>query len=72
MHSYRLSHEASQEEVEKDALVTQLKEFKEVFAWSYEDMPKIDTYIVQHCIPTNLALKLVKQKLRRNEAKVDS
>ena len=57
---------------EKDALVTQLKEFKEVFAWSYEDMPKIDTYIVQHCIPTNLALKLVKQKLRRNEAKVDS
>ena len=50
---------------EKDALVTLLKEFKEVFAWLYEDMPEIDTYIVQHCIPTNLTMKPVKSKLRR-------
>ena len=27
---------------ENDALVTLLKEFKEVFAWSYEDMPRFD------------------------------
>ena len=38
---------------EKDALVALVTEFKEVFAWSYEDMPRIDTYIVQHCILTN-------------------
>ena len=38
---------------EKDALVALVTEFKEVFAWSYEDMPGIDTYIVQHCILTN-------------------
>ena len=50
---------------EKDALVALLTEFKEVFAWSYEDMPGIDTNIVQHCIPTNPTMKLVKQKLRR-------
>ena len=31
----------------KDALVTLLIELKEVFAWSYEDMPRIDTDIVQ-------------------------
>ena len=31
---------------EKDALVALLTEFKEVFAWSYEDMPGIDTDIV--------------------------
>ena len=31
---------------EKDALVTLLTEFKEVFAWSYEDMLGIDTDIV--------------------------
>ena len=49
---------------EKDALVTLLTEFKEVFAWSYEDMPGIDTNIVQHCIPT-YPTKTVKQKLRR-------
>ena len=31
---------------EKDALVALLIEFKEVFAWSYEDMPGIDTDII--------------------------
>ena len=28
-------------------------------------MPKIDTNIVQHCIPIDPTMKLVKQKLRR-------
>ena len=50
---------------EKDALVALLTEFKEVFAWSYEDMPGIDTDIVQHHIPIDPIMKLVKQKLRR-------
>ena len=50
---------------EKDALVALLTEFKEVFAWSYEDMPGIDTDIVQHCIITDPTMKPVKQKLRR-------
>ena len=31
---------------EKEALVALLTEFKEVFAWSYEDMPRIDINIV--------------------------
>ena len=44
----------------RDALVTLLKEFKEIFAWLYEDMPEIDTDIVQHCIPTNPTMKPVK------------
>ena len=50
---------------EKDTLVTLLKEFKEVFACSHEDMLGIDTNIVQHCIPIDPAMKPVKQKLRR-------
>ena len=50
---------------EKDALVALLTEFKEVFAWSYEDMPGIDIDIVQHCIITDPTMKPVKQKLRR-------
>ena len=45
----------------KDALVALLTEFKEVFAWSYEDMLGIDTNIVQHCIPTDPTMKPVKQ-----------
>ena len=51
--------------LKKDALVALLIEFKEVFAWSYEDMPGIDTNIVQHCIPTDPTMKSVKQKLKR-------
>ena len=49
----------------KDALVALLTVFNEVFAWSYEDMPGIDTDIVQHCIPTDPNIKPAKQKLRR-------
>ena len=45
---------------ERDALVDLLIEFKEVFAWSYEDMPRINIDIVQHCIPTEPTMKLVK------------
>ena len=51
--------------LEKDALVALLTEFKEVFAWLYEDMPGIDTDIVQHYIPTDPTMKPIKQKLRR-------
>ena len=50
---------------EKDELVALLTKFKEVFAWSYEDMPGIDTDIVQHYIPKDPTMKPVKQKLRR-------
>ena len=46
--------------LEKDALVALLTEFKEVFAWSYEDMPRIDIDIIQHCIPTDPTMKPVK------------
>jgi len=49
----------------KDALVALLIEFKEVFAWSYDDMPGTDIDIGQHCIPIDRTIMLVKQKLRR-------
>ena len=45
--------------LEKDALMALLTEFKKVFAWSYEDMPGIDTDIVQHYIPTDPTMKPV-------------
>ncbi len=50
---------------EQEELTKLLKEFPELFAWSYEDMPRIDPDIVQHRIPTLPEIKLVKQKLRR-------
>ena len=45
---------------EKDALVALLTEFKDVFTWSYEDMPGINANIVQHCIPIDPTMKPVK------------
>ena len=40
-------------------------EFKEVFAWTYRDMPGLDPSIATHKIPINEDAHPVKQKLRR-------
>ena len=37
----------------------------DVFAWSYEDMPGPDPFIVQHHLPILPHSRLVKQKLKR-------
>jgi len=42
-----------------------LKEFKDVFAWSYQDMRGLDPSIVQHKLPLRPEYPPVKQKLRR-------
>jgi len=42
-----------------------LKEFRDVFAWSYQDMPGLDIDIVQHKFPLKEECPPVKQKLRR-------
>ncbi|KAG8476462.1 hypothetical protein CXB51_033312 [Gossypium anomalum] len=46
-------------------LIKLLKEFKDVFAWSYQDMPGLSTDIAVHRIPTKKEYKPVQQKLRR-------
>ena len=40
-------------------------EFRDVFAWSYEEMPGIDPRIVIHEIKTYAGAKPVRQKLRQ-------
>ena len=48
---------------QKDALITLLREFCEIFAWSYQDMPGLDTDIVVHQIPLKPECKPVRQVL---------
>lgn len=48
-----------------EALSVLLKEFQDVFAWSYKDMPGLDTDIVKHNLPLKAEFKPVKEKLRR-------
>jgi len=46
-------------------LIALLHEYADVFAWSYEDIPGLNTNIVVHKIPLEEGCKPVKQKLRR-------
>lgn len=46
-------------------MIELLKDYKDVFAWLYEDMPGLDTDLVVHRLPLYEGAKPVKQKLRR-------
>ena len=47
-----------------------LKEFKEIFTWSYQDMPGLDTENVMHRIPIKHECPLVRQTLRRMKSEI--
>ena len=49
----------------KSQLINLLREYVDVFAWSYQDMPGQDTSIVDHHLPLRPECPPVKQKLRR-------
>src|ERR1051325_2685480 len=49
----------------KGKLIDLLKEYVDVFAWSYQDIPGLDTSIVEHHLPLKPECPLVKQRLRR-------
>src|ERR1051325_2312391 len=49
----------------KGKLIDLLKEYVDVFAWSYQDMPGLDTSIVEHHLPLRPECPPVKQRLRR-------
>ena len=51
---------------ERTDLINLLKEFIDVFSWSYEDMPGINREIAQHTIPLIPGMKPVK-KVASNE-----
>ena len=45
---------------ERDSLLRLLRSYLDVFAWSYEDMPGLDPYIVQNHLPLVPHARLVK------------
>ena len=56
---------ASLEAGVKKRVIELLKEYADVFAWSYRDMQGLDTNIVVHRLPLKSECPPVKQKLRR-------
>ena len=54
----------------KDELIALLKQFKEIFAWYYQDMPGLDTEIVVHKIPVKLEYPPVRLAFPRMKSKI--
>ena len=50
---------------EKEEYTNLMKNYIDVFAWSYEDLKEYDTSIIQHTISIKPGEKPFKQKLRR-------
>lgn len=46
-------------------LVELLHQYVDIYAWSYQDMPGLDTNIVGHCLPLKPECPPVKKKLHR-------
>src|ERR1044072_345932 len=55
----------------KGKLIDLLKEYVDVFAWSYQDMPGLDTSIVEHHFPLKPECPPVTQKLRSVQTEMD-
>lgn len=47
------------------AITNLLIKYQDIFAWSYQDMPELNTDIVEHYLPLKAGCKPVKQKLRK-------
>ncbi|GAU48362.1 hypothetical protein TSUD_282430 [Trifolium subterraneum] len=56
---------ASLEASVKERVIVLLREYVDIFAWSYQDMPGLDPEIVEHHLPLKPECPPVKQKLRR-------
>ena len=50
---------------QRERYIKLLKEYVDIFAWSYEDLKIYDTSIIQHKVPMKCNVKPFKQKLRR-------
>jgi len=59
----KLSNALSEEQ--KRRYVNMMKEFVDVFAWSYEDPKIFDIEIIQHNIPLKMGSKHFRQKMRQ-------
>ncbi|KAL4020707.1 hypothetical protein IC575_019488 [Cucumis melo] len=46
-------------------LINLLREYSYIFAWSYQDLPRLSTDIVVHRVPLKSECNLVRQKLRK-------
>ena len=56
---------------ERNKYISLFKQYKDVFAWTYEDMKTYDTHIIQHVIPITSGIKPYQQPLRKMHPKLE-
>jgi len=61
-HPKLISISESLSPIEKQDLVSLIREYIDVCAWSYEDMPGLDPQVAMHRLNIKLDAKLVKQQ----------
>jgi hypothetical protein len=49
----------------KNKYIELLRKYKDIFAWSYEELRNYDTSVIKHKIPPNPGVKPFRQKLRQ-------
>ena len=57
---------------EKIAFFKLFNEFKDIFAWTYDDLKTFDPNIMQHVIPMKQEAKPFQQKLRKMHPNLES
>jgi hypothetical protein len=58
-------------EQEKVAFINLFKEFKDVFAWTYDDLKTFDPNIIQHIIPMKPQTQPFQQNLKKMHPKLE-
>ena len=56
---------------ERDKFISLFKQYKDVFAWTYEDLKTYDTSIIKHVVPIKAGVKPYQQPLRKMHRKLE-
>ena len=56
---------------ERNKFISLFKQYKDVFAWTYEELKTYDTKIIQHIIPIRSGVKPYQQPLRKMHPKLE-
>ena len=56
---------------ERSKFISLFRQYKDVFAWTYEDLKTYDTKIIQHVIPIKVGVKQYQQPLRKMHPKLE-
>ena len=56
---------------ERDKFISLFKQYKDVFAWTYQELKTYDTSIIKHVVPIKAGVKPYQQPLRKMHPKLE-